>query len=224
MQEPSLHRTRREQPPAKRPHGRPGEADRHSGDAQDSAPSRSPPLHASRLQKFVDLHHIELRSDSGQNEADNLVTLCGAHHRAAHHGKLRVTGSVPAGVRFQHADGSDYGLVARPQVAQLRAKGPRMRKSYYAGRSSRCAGRARRCAPGARSSRARLASVSAGSRLTSAFAGPKAFAALRGLGFRERAVHRVLAEEAHDVDGRDENLESVLRSALARLTDARARR
>jgi Holliday junction resolvasome RuvABC DNA-binding subunit len=84
-----------------------------------------------------------------------------------------VTGSVPAGLRFQHSDGSDYGLVARPQVAQLRAK---------------------------------------------------AFAALRGLGFRERDVHRVLAEEAHDVDGGDESLESVLRRALARLTDARARR
>jgi hypothetical protein len=122
---------------------------------------------------FVDLHHIDLHSEGGLDDADNLVTLCGAHHRAAHHGKVRVTGSVPAGVRFQHADGSDYGLVARPQVAQLRAK---------------------------------------------------AFAALRGLGFRERDVHRVLAEEAHDVDGGDESLESVLRSALARLTDAVARR
>jgi RuvA, C-terminal domain len=122
---------------------------------------------------FVDLHHIELGSEGGRNDADNLVTLCGVHHRAAHHGQLRVTGSAADGVRFQHADGSEYGLVARPQVAQLRAK---------------------------------------------------AFAALRGLGFRERDVHRVLAEEAHDADGRDQNLESVLRSALARLTDARARR
>jgi hypothetical protein len=122
---------------------------------------------------FVDVHHIELRSESGMNEADNLVTLCGAHHRAAHHGKLRVTGSVPAGLRFQHADGSDYGLVERPQVAQLRAK---------------------------------------------------AFAALRGLGFRERDVHRVLAEEAPNVGGGDKNLESVLRRALARFTGAHAAR
>jgi hypothetical protein len=44
-------RPRAEQPSAKRPHGRPGEADRHSGDAQDGAPSRPPPLQASRLQK-----------------------------------------------------------------------------------------------------------------------------------------------------------------------------
>jgi 5-methylcytosine-specific restriction endonuclease McrA len=122
---------------------------------------------------FIDLHHIDLGSDGGRNDADNLVTLCGVHHRAAHLGKLRVTGSAAVGVRFQHADGSDYGLVARPQVAQLRAK---------------------------------------------------AFAALRGLGFRERDVHRVLDEEARDVDGGNESLESVLRSALARLTDARARR
>jgi hypothetical protein len=46
-----FHRTRGGQPPAKRPHGRPGEADRHSGNAQDGAPSRPPPLHGSRLQK-----------------------------------------------------------------------------------------------------------------------------------------------------------------------------
>jgi hypothetical protein len=122
---------------------------------------------------FIDLHHLELGSEGGLNDADNLVTLCGGHHRAAHRGEIRVTGSAAVGVRFQHADGSDYGLVARPQVAQLRAR---------------------------------------------------AFAALRGLGFREGDVRRVLAEEGHDADGRDESLESVLRSALARLTDARARR
>jgi 5-methylcytosine-specific restriction endonuclease McrA len=33
---------------------------------------------------FIDLHHIELGSDGGRNDADNLVTLCGVHHRAAH--------------------------------------------------------------------------------------------------------------------------------------------
>jgi hypothetical protein len=29
---------------------------------------------------FLDLHHIETREAGGQHEADNLITLCGAHH------------------------------------------------------------------------------------------------------------------------------------------------
>jgi Holliday junction resolvasome RuvABC DNA-binding subunit len=39
------------------------------------------------------------------------VTLCGAHHRAVHEGKLVIEGQVTTGVSFKHADGSDYGAV-----------------------------------------------------------------------------------------------------------------
>jgi 5-methylcytosine-specific restriction endonuclease McrA len=116
---------------------------------------------------FLDLHHIELSSEGGGNKADNLVTLCGAHHRAAHSGQLDISGKVSTGVRFRHPDGSDYGQLAKPQVAETHAK---------------------------------------------------AFAALRCLGFRERAVRRVLAELWQSSDGREPNLETVLRSALSRLT------
>jgi 5-methylcytosine-specific restriction endonuclease McrA len=35
---------------------------------------------------FVDVHHIRTREDGGGHELDNLVTLCGAHHRASRHG------------------------------------------------------------------------------------------------------------------------------------------
>jgi hypothetical protein len=55
---------------------------------------------------FVDFHPIELRSES-EGGRNNIVTLCSVHHRAAHHGQLRVTGSVSAWVRFQHSDGSE---------------------------------------------------------------------------------------------------------------------
>jgi RuvA, C-terminal domain len=116
---------------------------------------------------FLDLHHIELRSEGGGNEADNLITVCGAHHRAAHRGQLGISGKVSTGVRFRHPDGSDYGQLAKPRVAETQAK---------------------------------------------------AFAALRGLGFRERAVRRVLADLSQSSEGREPNLESVLRSALSRLT------
>lgn len=116
---------------------------------------------------FLDLHHIELSSEGGANEADNLVTLCGAHHRAAHRGELGIFGRVSTGVRFRHADGSEYGRVAAPVVAEIRTK---------------------------------------------------AFAALRGLGFRERDVRRVLAELSPSGEEREAELESVLRCALSRLT------
>jgi hypothetical protein len=115
---------------------------------------------------FLDLHHIQLSSEGGGNEADNLITLCGVHHRAAHRGELSVIGSVFRGVRFQHADGRDYGQVAEPRRVETQAK---------------------------------------------------AFAALRCLGFSERDVRRVLAEVSQSSADR-EHIESVLRSALARLT------
>ncbi len=71
---------------------------------------------------FVDLHHIELRSEGGGRDADNLITVCAAHHRAAHRGELHISGSARTGVRFRHSDGSQYGAAANPHVAQTRAK------------------------------------------------------------------------------------------------------
>jgi RuvA, C-terminal domain len=58
---------------------------------------------------FVDLHHLQHRVAGGPHEQDNLVTLCGAHHRALHHGALRIEGRVSTGLRFFHADGRPYG-------------------------------------------------------------------------------------------------------------------
>jgi 5-methylcytosine-specific restriction endonuclease McrA len=58
---------------------------------------------------FVDVHHIRTRAEGGGHELDNLVTLCGAHHRASHSGELTVHGSVSSGLSFRHADGTDYG-------------------------------------------------------------------------------------------------------------------
>jgi hypothetical protein len=57
------------------------------------------------------LHHLRAREAGGEPQPDNLVTLCGAHHRAAHEGELVIEGQVTTGVSFKHADGSDYGAV-----------------------------------------------------------------------------------------------------------------
>jgi hypothetical protein len=48
------------------------------------------------------------------------------------------------------------------------------------------------------------------------------FGALRGLGFREGEIRRVLAESFKGGDGREANIERVVRNALAKLTTPRA--
>jgi hypothetical protein len=60
---------------------------------------------------FLDLHHIVPRSQGGPNDAENLCTLCGAHHRAAHRGDLIIERHSGA-LRFRHADGRPYGEVS----------------------------------------------------------------------------------------------------------------
>jgi len=64
-----------------------------------------------RHSTFLDLHHIRPREQGGLHEADNLITLCGAHHGAMHRGELRIEGRVSEGLRFTHADGTEYGRV-----------------------------------------------------------------------------------------------------------------
>ena len=70
----------------------------------------------------VDVHHLELRSEGGGNDADNLITLCSAHHRAVHDAALVIGGTPSLGLRFAHADGTIYGGQPAPAVAGLRAK------------------------------------------------------------------------------------------------------
>ena len=123
-----------------------------------------------RNSTYLDVHHIQLRSEGGRNEADNLVTLCGAHHRATHRGQLTIDGASATTVLFQHADGSTYGRVADPQALDARAK---------------------------------------------------AFAALRGLGFREGEVRAVLVRLGEEGELATATVEQWLRAALARLTPRR---
>jgi hypothetical protein len=52
---------------------------------------------------------VKARADGGMHTADNLLTLCSAHHRAIHRGELIVVGTPSTGLCFQHADGTSYG-------------------------------------------------------------------------------------------------------------------
>jgi 5-methylcytosine-specific restriction endonuclease McrA len=66
---------------------------------------------------YVDLHHIQTRADGGQHDAENLLTLCAAHHRALHDGTLQITGSVSKDLTVCHADGTLYGAaISAPSV------------------------------------------------------------------------------------------------------------
>jgi len=113
---------------------------------------------------FVDVHHIQLRSEGGRHEAENLITLCSAHHRAVHRGRIRIEGTASA-LRVAHADGSDYGRL-RAGAADVQAK------------------------------------VSAG---------------LRGLGFRDGEVRKVMMELRRRTDLTDASAQDWLRAALAGL-------
>ena len=71
---------------------------------------------------FVDIHHIQTREEGGAHDPDNLVTLCGAHHRACHRGALVVQGLVSSGLSFRHADGTEYGGAVSLADADVQAR------------------------------------------------------------------------------------------------------
>ena len=71
---------------------------------------------------FLDLHHIELRSEGGGNVIWNILTLCGAHHRATHQGTLLIEHDGSGGVRFYHGDGTPYGQALEPQALDVQTR------------------------------------------------------------------------------------------------------
>ena len=59
--------------------------------------------------EFTDVHHIEHWVDGGATDIDNLVTLCGRHHRAVHELGWVIEGDANAVVSFT----SPHGRVMR---------------------------------------------------------------------------------------------------------------
>ncbi len=107
--QPSAHRARQTIAPATR----------RGVLARDQHRCRAP---GCRNTTFLDLHHIVPRSEGGQNDAENLLTLCGSHHRAVHHGELVIVRDSAARLSFQHADGSSYGELSDPARLDVYAK------------------------------------------------------------------------------------------------------
>jgi hypothetical protein len=71
---------------------------------------------------WLDVHHLQLRSEGGRHSLDNLVCVCSAHHRAAHRGELLLDRLPDGTLRARHADGSEYGADVNPHVVDLSAK------------------------------------------------------------------------------------------------------
>jgi hypothetical protein len=71
---------------------------------------------------FVDVHHVQPRAEGGRNEAENLLTLCGSHHRAIHRGELLIEREPDGALVFRHADGAAYGDPIDPRLIDAHAK------------------------------------------------------------------------------------------------------
>jgi hypothetical protein len=48
--------------------------------------------------------------------------LCGAHHGALHRGRLRIDGKASTGLQVRHADGTAYGFMPSPALAEASAR------------------------------------------------------------------------------------------------------
>jgi HNH endonuclease len=70
---------------------------------------------------FLDLHHIQPRSEGGGNDAANLLGICGAHHRAVHRGQLIIERAAE-GLRFSHGDGRPYGELGAPTALEVNGR------------------------------------------------------------------------------------------------------
>lgn len=54
---------------------------------------------------FLKSHHIKHWADGGPTDLDNLVTLCGTHHRLIHEGGWRIAGDPAGELRFHDRNG-----------------------------------------------------------------------------------------------------------------------
>jgi hypothetical protein len=59
--------------------------------------------------RFVDVHHLDPRSEGGGHDPERLAVLCGSQHRAVHQARLWLDGSGSTGFVVRHAGGAAYG-------------------------------------------------------------------------------------------------------------------
>ncbi len=64
--------------------------------------------------EFTNVHHIEHWADGGLTNLDNLVTLCGRHHRAVHELGWTVSGDADGVLTFTSPHGRSMRSVPSP--------------------------------------------------------------------------------------------------------------
>jgi 5-methylcytosine-specific restriction endonuclease McrA len=69
--------------------------------------------------RFLDVHHLDLRSEGGSHDPERMAIACGPHHRAAHAGTLCIDGTAKSGFTFRHADGTAYGAPLSPAAIDV---------------------------------------------------------------------------------------------------------
>ena len=80
-------------------------------------------------QRYVEAHHVRHWIDGGETRLENLVLLCGAHHRLLHHGAFHIT-IEDDDVIFVSRDGEVIEPALRPQFARVSAEIPLARISH----------------------------------------------------------------------------------------------
>ncbi len=69
-------------------------------------------------QRYVEAHHVRHWIDGGETRLENLVLLCGAHHRLLHHGAFHIM-IADGDVVFVNRDGEVIEPALRPQFAEI---------------------------------------------------------------------------------------------------------
>jgi hypothetical protein len=72
--------------------------------------------------RWVYLHHLVHWADGGPTDLDNLVSLCGHHHRLIHEGGWTLTGHPDRRLTFLRPDGSAWRPGPEPLRPEVRAR------------------------------------------------------------------------------------------------------
>jgi hypothetical protein len=72
--------------------------------------------------RWVYLHHLVHWADGGPTNLDNLVSLCGHHHRLIHEGGWRVAGHPDRRLTFLRPDGTPFRPGPDPLRPEVRAR------------------------------------------------------------------------------------------------------
>jgi len=72
--------------------------------------------------RWVHLHHLVHWADGGPTDLDNLVTLCGHHHRLVHEGGWRLAGHPGRHLTFLRPDGEPFRAGPEPLEPRVRER------------------------------------------------------------------------------------------------------